>query len=539
MPTTRLGYNELMDTGKIVFRSNFEGGNCWRVERTRGVPAETIPSAAVYEGYKPSKQYDLSRASATAQPTTTTTTTTPAAADVDIYELWLCSDCMGTEYEAKARGWFQFTMENVTPGERVVLRIMNGFPHEQLYLLGMQPVWRYEHEDHNAWQRIVEHVTYTGVAENAVLDIPFTFDTADTVRLCFTYPYPLTQLKSFMEETEAKLSGQEDVHYTRRVVTQTLEGHDIEELTLTHKSNARYLEGGGEGAPQIVFFSARVHPCESPASHILEGALRLITENGQHFDDEPHNTDKLLKKFIFKIVPMINPDGVNRGHSRSDSLGRNLNRYYAQPLDDMPSPAAVRNLILEYNATNRLFCYIDMHAHHSKRGLFFYGNHHPEVHDQIESQLFPLMISKRNTHYDFNNSNFSQKNMTAAGGKDGSKEGSARVSLFQASGLKRCYTMEVNYNTSTILSMKGAVPPKYTPLHYHEMGRDIVLALLDVVDDTEATQLGRTELKKALAEKDSARKEGDQRRSSIRAKVDPAFLKAQGGTGGSGGFVVM
>jgi len=60
----------------------------------------------------------------------------------------------------------------------------------------------------------------------------------------------------------------------------------------------------------IIFLSARVHPGEVPSSHLLNGVINYIFDNCD-----------ILNHFEFLIVPMINPDGVYRGHWRVDSIG--------------------------------------------------------------------------------------------------------------------------------------------------------------------------------------------------------------------------
>lgn len=51
----------------------------------------------------------------------------------------------------------------------------------------------------------------------------------------------------------------------------------------------------------------RVHPGETVSSFMIEGIIDYL------LSDEAHS---LREKFIFKIIPLLNPDGVVHGNYR-------------------------------------------------------------------------------------------------------------------------------------------------------------------------------------------------------------------------------
>jgi murein tripeptide amidase MpaA len=82
-----------------------------------------------------------------------------------------------------------------------------------------------------------------------------------------------------------------------------------------------------------------------------------------------------MDNFVFVLIPMLNPDGVYRGHYRTDTQGNNLNRFYKNPtFTNQPTIYAARRLFLYLNARKELFFYCDLHAHASKKGIFLIGN---------------------------------------------------------------------------------------------------------------------------------------------------------------------
>lgn len=57
----------------------------------------------------------------------------------------------------------------------------------------------------------------------------------------------------------------------------------------------------------------------------------------------------LRENFVFKIVPMLNPDGVIKGNSRSSLAGVDLNRCWIDPTKSMHPTIYYTKMVLIYN----------------------------------------------------------------------------------------------------------------------------------------------------------------------------------------------
>lgn len=72
---------------------------------------------------------------------------------------------------------------------------------------------------------------------------------------------------------------------------------------------------------RVIVVLARAHPGESVTSFVCQGFLEFL------FGSHPIATI-LRENFIFKIVPMLNPDGVFLGNNRCNLIGQDMNRCW-------------------------------------------------------------------------------------------------------------------------------------------------------------------------------------------------------------------
>lgn len=253
------------------------------------------------------------------------------------YELMLRTDL----YTKKHTQWFYFRVRNMRAGVPYRFTITNLLKSTSLYEKGQKPLL-YSEEKARAsgvgWHRVGHDVSYY-LNGRFHLDLPcfslswgfcFPYD-QDTCYLAHCYPYTYTQLWEHLSEIERKprLSSFCKI----RTLCRSLAGNLVPVLTVTSPS-----EWEAAHKPAIVV-TGRVHPGETNSSWVMKGIMDFL------LSDTPDA--KLLRDaFIFKLVPMLNPDGVIVGNYRCSLSGCDLNRSYSSNLTaSFPTVHAMRTMV--------------------------------------------------------------------------------------------------------------------------------------------------------------------------------------------------
>lgn len=90
-----------------------------------------------------------------------------------------------------------------------------------------------------------------------------------------------------------------DVYVRMDSLCCTIKNNSVPLITVTSKSSCVPIE-----ERPIVFLSARVHPGETNSSWIMRGVLKCL------FEENTKAAITAREHYIFKIIPMLNPEGV-------------------------------------------------------------------------------------------------------------------------------------------------------------------------------------------------------------------------------------
>uniref|UniRef100_A0A8C8BMK7 ATP/GTP binding protein like 1 n=1 Tax=Otus sunia TaxID=257818 RepID=A0A8C8BMK7_9STRI len=266
----------------------------------------------------------------------------------------------------------------------------------------------------------------------------------DVCYLAYHYPYTYSTMMSHLDILEQNRNPKK-VYWRQQTLCQTLGGNLCPLLTITAMPESKK----GDDLEQFckrpyVFLMARVHPGESNASWVMKGTLEFLVSS------DPI-ADLLRKCFIFKIVPMLNPDGVINGNHRCSLSGDDLNRQWLAPASWLhPTIYHAKGLLYYLRSIGRaplVFC--DYHGHSQKKNVFVYGCSIKEtlwqagcmvdtdvITEDVGYRTLPKILDKVAPAFVMNSCSFLVEK---------SRESTARVVVWKEIGVLRSYTMESTY----------------------------------------------------------------------------------------------
>ncbi|XP_072260180.1 cytosolic carboxypeptidase 1 isoform X2 [Pyxicephalus adspersus] len=371
------------------------------------------------------------------------------------YDLILNSDINSNHYHQ----WFYFEVSGMKTGTAYRFNIINCEKSNSQFNYGMQPLMYSVQEaliSRPWWVRVGTDICYyknnfsrsskaTG-GQKGKSYYTLTFTVAfphkdDVCYFAYHYPYTYSTLKMHLQKLES-LHNPQQIYFRQDVLCETLAGNGCPVVTITAMPESNYYEHVYQFRNRpYIFLSSRVHPGETNASWVMKGTLEFLMGNSV-------TAQNLRESYIFKIVPMLNPDGVINGNHRCSLSGEDLNRQWQNPnLDLHPTIYHTKGLLQYLASIKRVpLVYCDYHGHSRKKNVFMYGcsiketvwhtNASAASCDMMEEcgyRTLPKVLSQIAPAFCMNSCSFVVEK---------SKESTARVVVWRELGVQRSYTME-------------------------------------------------------------------------------------------------
>ncbi|KAF5394856.1 hypothetical protein PHET_09884, partial [Paragonimus heterotremus] len=223
----------------------------------------------------------------------------------------------------------------------------------------------------------------------------------DVCYLAYHYPYSytrlLTDITRWRQLSNSTANISDDTYFQVQTLTRTILDNPVPVITITQRIASQEIRNEQTGPPEkdksygrpdgaagvptptshsyesfvqrpYIFLTARVHSGESNSSWVIQGVIDRLLSN------DPDMV-RLRGMFVFKIVPMLNPDGVICGNHRCSMAGKDLNRRWINPSPDLhPTIYHSKKLLqLLYACGRQPYVFIDFHGHSRMKNIFLYG----------------------------------------------------------------------------------------------------------------------------------------------------------------------
>ena len=245
--------------------------------------------------------------------------------------------------------WFNFRLSGEV-GEQYVLNIMNA--GKASYLAGWEDYQAVASYDREYWFRLPTSYKDGKLTITAEL-------ACESIQIAYFAPYSYERHQDLLAAVQV---------HPLACLEHLGETLDKRDLTLVKV-------GDGDSKKRSIWITARQHPGETMAEWLVEGLLNSLL-------DEDNATAKLLlEKANFYIVPNMNPDGSVRGHLRTNAIGTNLNREWANPsLEKSPEVFHVINKMEETGVD----LFYDVHGDEALPYVFLAGSQGtPSYNDRL------------------------------------------------------------------------------------------------------------------------------------------------------------
>ena len=342
--------------------------------------------------------------------------------DENSYQLYLQNDTNTTGYIQ----WFFFRVSNTKKGRKVNFNIINMLRKTCIYNHGLK-IMTYSTmaaaKENLGWHRDCYNSIYyannlyvynnNNISKKRNLhslsfDYEFKYDN-DTVYFANCIPYFYSTLMKELNKYE--LDDEKYPFFYRKTLAVTLGGNDLDMFTInsmydifqngatsvvTQKSkNYLYLKNNQENnnnnlsqvldERKAIVIIGRQHPGETVGSFVVKGCIDFLMGDSEE-------AKKLREIYVFKIVPMMNPDGVLVGNSRTSFAGCDLNRRWSKPNEIIhPEVYSTKQMVSKLSNQRNIAFIIDCHGHFGTFNSLFYCNYKD---NKRTCKLFPYICSK-------------------------------------------------------------------------------------------------------------------------------------------------
>lgn len=242
--------------------------------------------------------------------------------------------------------WFYFKLDNVANRDVTIKLdslsgIYRGGPH-LIYTQGTQPVYSYDQKN---WERITD-VKYDARLHTLTFRNRFT---QDAVWIAYAHPFSYQQGLALIESIAGK------PFLTIETLGATPQGRNINILTITDTAVP-------DTEKKVVFITTLQHAGEYCGGYVISGLINFLLS-----DDEKAAFAR--KKTIYKIIPMMNPDGIFHGITRFNGNLEDLNQEWDDDFTDTlhlpvePEVACVKKWLRKWQSSGkRIHLGLDVHS---------------------------------------------------------------------------------------------------------------------------------------------------------------------------------